>query len=1178
MRLIRELFAGDIDRKIEEVIKVDQTDEEIVAQEIKEYIITEAIERSLHDVLEAYREAPNKPNEGIAAWVSGFFGSGKSSFAKYLGLAISNRPIQGVGAADRLAQQTNSARIKALLETIKVQIPTEAIIFDVSAERSIGADQSITEIFYRQLLEHLHYSNNLQVAELQIELEEQGRFDAFLSEYEQLNFKESWEEAKTRQTQALPRASAVMHKLEPQTYPNEKSWAEISRGQQVPITTAVFADRAIQLMTRHRPGKQLLFVVDEVGQYVARDVQKMLDLQAIVQQLGVKGRGRVWVMVTSQERLQDVVGALDDNRPELARLQDRFPYKPTLEPSDIAEVTSKRVLGKNAEGEQRLSTLFNQVQGRLSSNTKLESKLPQPALTAKGFIDLYPLLPYQIELIISIVSGLRLSGGASKQYVGANRTIIKLAQELLTNPQCGLAEAEPGALVTLDRVYDLQSNFIDSQYRSKISQISQLPRKPEHQLSPVAVAKAICLLQFVDHVPTTEESLAVVLHPDVAADSLKAEVSEICRDLVERNLIRKADGQYRIPKPEEEDWEQVRSQQAPSQQDRNALLQKALALIWNPQPQASLGQGLRSFKAGLRFRGAELVKGDVPVAVVLVDPSEKAESRTDELRQNSQQERDTFFWAVQPSEELQRALGEWFRSDKVIALKSRDANSKGQVQLVNEENRKLDGFRKDTVQALERALKSGTILLNGGIQHHTPTAASAPDALNEVLRDGLASIYDRFADAPISPSADELSKLLIVDNLKGLTGAIETLELCKEQEGQWVIDPTRPAPQEVLNRIKSKGPLTGKDLRDHFGAPPFGWTVDGVKFLVGALQRANLLKATHQAQSFVGSSDPKVKTWFGNNTAFNSTAFQFHEPTLTTKEIVEASKLFSGFSGKVVQGVQVAPLAREIRDQARQLIAELNAVVVSMTPLQLPGTEELAAAVDQLSTWQDSDDEEVVKSFRGNAEAMKAERQRAKGIKAVLESRLVDLERAQKALGPLLWGVLEKEPELPEALQQARDSLADRLQSLSFYEHVPQIDQLTSQLELAYVERCTQAKATLVEVVEKQLEALSQAPGYADLEEQQQEQLKAPLLLRQEEAQALDLVRLKEQPAVVEGLARQQEALARSWAFPEATVATVLVREICKEPITEDQLPQLLERIERRCQEELGNGRKVLLQ
>ena len=59
---------------------------------------------------------------------------------------------------------------------------------------------------------------------------------------------------------------------------------------------------------------------------------------------------------------------------------------------------------------------------------------------------------------------------------------------------------------------------------------------------------------------------------------LFASLQEACRHLEERNLIRKADGQYRIPKPEEEDWEQVRSQQAPSAQDRHNLLQEALRL------------------------------------------------------------------------------------------------------------------------------------------------------------------------------------------------------------------------------------------------------------------------------------------------------------------------------------------------------------------------------------------------------------------------------------------------------------------------------------------------------------------------------------------------------------------------------------------------------------------------
>src|ERR1041384_413990 len=92
---IKTLFANKIDRRIEEVIKVDQTDEDVIRNEIDEYVVTDAIRNHFTGILEAYRETPSRPHEGIAIWVSGFFGSGKSSFAKMLGLTIENRTIAG---------------------------------------------------------------------------------------------------------------------------------------------------------------------------------------------------------------------------------------------------------------------------------------------------------------------------------------------------------------------------------------------------------------------------------------------------------------------------------------------------------------------------------------------------------------------------------------------------------------------------------------------------------------------------------------------------------------------------------------------------------------------------------------------------------------------------------------------------------------------------------------------------------------------------------------------------------------------------------------------------------------------------------------------------------------------------------------------------------------------------
>ena len=270
----------------------------------------------------------------------------------------------------------------------------------------------------------------------------------------------------------------------------------------------------------------------------------MLDLQAVVQSLGRVGRGRMWIVVTSQEKLTELVGGLDDRRVELAQLMDRFPLQVHLEPSDISEVTSKRVLAKNAPAEKTLRELFTQHRGQLTDSTRLTADIKLPGLAAESFVDLYPLLPYQIDLIINVVSGLRIQGGATKHVGGANRTIIKLAQQILIHPEVRLADEGLGRVARIDQVYDLISGNIPSEIRGKIDAIK---KEVDHPLA-LSVAKAICLLQYVQSIHRTAENIAATLHPAVDAGSLLPEVKAALDKLVQAHKVRLGDDGYRIPR------------------------------------------------------------------------------------------------------------------------------------------------------------------------------------------------------------------------------------------------------------------------------------------------------------------------------------------------------------------------------------------------------------------------------------------------------------------------------------------------------------------------------------------------------------------------------------------------------------------------------------------------------
>ncbi|RLC07219.1 MAG: BREX system P-loop protein BrxC, partial [Deltaproteobacteria bacterium] len=191
MKKIGDILSRDLSRKIEEIIQVNQSDEQSVYSEITEYIATDSISDQYAALLKAIAEAPSEPHEGVGVWISGFFGSGKSSFAKNLGYALENRKILGQDFAALFKRQIGNDQVSNLIDLINTRHPTEVILFDIAKELDTRrVTQRIAEFIYTALLRELDYAGDFDIAELEIELEAEGKLEQFIAKCKEIHGQE----------------------------------------------------------------------------------------------------------------------------------------------------------------------------------------------------------------------------------------------------------------------------------------------------------------------------------------------------------------------------------------------------------------------------------------------------------------------------------------------------------------------------------------------------------------------------------------------------------------------------------------------------------------------------------------------------------------------------------------------------------------------------------------------------------------------------------------------------------------------------------------------------------------------------------------------------------------------------------------------------------------------------
>lgn len=1175
---IKDIFSNDIHRSIREVIKVDQTDEEVIRDEIGEYVITDTILNNFVEILEAYNEAPNKPSERMAVWISGFFGSGKSSFAKLLGLALGNRQLGSDTTSDLLSAQIGNPKVEVLLKTAVEKIPTDAVIFDVATERGVRhGNQMLTEIMYRQLLRHLGYAADLDLAELEITLEGEGRLDEFRDTYHRLYPEKQWDEDKNLIAFALNEASRVFHELEPETYSSPDSWVKAAR-KRTDISPNLLASRCKELTARRGENRSLVFVIDEVGQFVARTVNKMLDLQGIVQALGREGLGRFWVMVTSQEKLNELVGGLDDSRVELARLMDRFPIQVHLEPSDISEVTSKRVLAKTAASETLLADLFESNRGSLTANAALTADIKLPEINRERFVELYPMIPYQVNFVIHVVSGLRTQGGASRHVGGANRTVIKLAQQLLSHPKSGLGEYEVGQLVTVEHIYDLVRDNINGTIRDKIDRLATEIDHPFAQ----AVAKTICLLQFVKSIHSNAENIAAMLYPKVSGDSVRPNVDQALQMLVASNKILHGDDGFRIPTPTEDGWATQRAALKPKRADTNKILREAMEKLWQPQPSHTL-LNTRVFKGSLWIDGRERIKGDIQFQIRLSEDTADYERLCDELRRQSQAEDETVFWVISVDDKIDKEVTEVFRSKEMITKKERGAQTQIESQLLSEEGRRRDTHRGEVRRLLEQAALASAIYFRGNDRSADENDTTIIKAAEGVMSQTLPDVFDRFSDGAARVAKNDITAILQSEDLRGLPSVFSSLKLLGNESGTMVVNTDTGPLAEMLTWISNKSDYGinphGKSLEAEFGNFPYGWEFDVVKLFAICLLRAGQITVTSQGLSINATEDFGASEVFTNNSKFRSATFR-RKKVMDFAEVVKAAEGFKSTFGEDVKELTQDEVAKAIRTHSRSRQKDLLEVQAMLQQNQLPGADFFTAGISQMEQISAADEEETILSFASSYAELKDALARAADIQSTIaEPQLQILNRAQRVLNHH-WPFLAQESQTTDEDRECAEKLSDLMQKETFFKDLPNIDQHAGRLEGLYDAAFETAVQARSECYEAAVEHLTTTAGWDTLNEDVQQRIGMPLSSRtlSDIPKSTPIPQLRSDVDACDK--RRTDAVAEVHRLIEGDrVVQVKVGGHFKGGIdTEEQLDTALGSLRDECLQHIGKNKRVLIQ
>lgn len=554
---VQELFKRNIHRHINGVVKADQLDASSVWQELDEFVVTRELTKYINDLVAVLLSAiESKPAAGSqnGIWISGFFGSGKSHFIKVLSYLLENDEHFHEGkqrlAVDFFEEKLSDPLLFADLKKVaEASIDTILFNVDVKADHRAGRD-ALLQVFLKLLNEKQGYSgDHPHIAHMERYLDEKGSLSVFHEAFERvsgetwLQERDAWEFHRDEVIEALTEALG-------QSASSVEKWVDGAE-ENFSLTVENFAKWVKRYLDRQGPEHRIMFLADEVGQFIGSDTHLMLNLQTITEQLGTVCNGRAWVVVTSQEDLDAVLGDLKGTKShDFSKIQGRFKTRLSLSSANVDEVIKKRLLEKNANAVAPLATAYTGKHDIL----KHQLSFVNAGMSFKSYTDIddfvacYPFAAYQFNLVQKVFESIRKAGATGLHLSQGERSTLDAFQGAAMQ----IGTEEIGVLVPFYRFYPAVEGFLDTAVKRTIDQAGD-----NHVLEPFdgIILKLLFLIRYIDELPGSVDNLVTLCVSEIDTDklSLRKRVEASLERLESETLIARNGDLYFFLTNEERD-------------------------------------------------------------------------------------------------------------------------------------------------------------------------------------------------------------------------------------------------------------------------------------------------------------------------------------------------------------------------------------------------------------------------------------------------------------------------------------------------------------------------------------------------------------------------------------------------------------------------------------------------